>query len=473
MSNLETVDIGENTKLTAESIVHFASILPLSTSLKVLDLSAIKFSDISMQKLAEGLQANPPLCKLVIAGCLTAATSKELFLMKDALASNTRLEHIVWGKLNGGMMPDEIKAAREYIDDIEQTLKLNRRMQSHTASTQKKRNMGVKTYGNDDSASSTPISEQLLSRQVTSVSSPSSSTSPSRLTSKSSPRAVEAHSSKGHERRNDITGGNSSKAILEDHEKDHSPATPVENRSHSGNATGELEELRSTLNDLHLQFKKFQSSNRTSPQNQQNSSNQSSESNIILSKDDGNVDLKREVLEFVAEELKNDISEELVNVVRREYLDEAVESLNQDLEKEAVDRSNGISALEARLEALEIASKTAAVEREQTGIIIRALATKVDESINLLQKTFGMMRAKTDTSGQHITTTAASKIKHEWKNELLAYEQQQRSERTVIEEHLSRVTHRLTILEETVISEQESSLKALEAILTAAKNRKH
>ena len=79
LSNLETVDIGENTKLTAESIVHFASILPLSTSLKVLDLSAIKFSDISMQKLAEGLQANPPLCKLVIAGCLTAATSKELF----------------------------------------------------------------------------------------------------------------------------------------------------------------------------------------------------------------------------------------------------------------------------------------------------------------------------------------------------------------------------------------------------------
>ena len=62
--------------------------------------------------------------------------------MKDALASNTRLEYIVWGKLNGGMMPDEIKAAREYIDDIEQTLKLNRRMQSHTASTQKKRNMG-------------------------------------------------------------------------------------------------------------------------------------------------------------------------------------------------------------------------------------------------------------------------------------------------------------------------------------------
>ena len=41
-----------------------------------------------------------------------------------------------------------------------------------------------------------------------------------------------------------------------------------------------------------------------------------------------------------------------------------------------------------------------------------------------------------------------------------------------IEEHLARVSHRLNILEETVITEQESSLKALEAILTAAKNRK-
>ena len=79
LSNLETVNIGGNSKLTANSIVHFASILPLSTSLKVLDLSSIKFSGISMQKLAEGLQANPPLCKLVIAGCLTAATSKNFF----------------------------------------------------------------------------------------------------------------------------------------------------------------------------------------------------------------------------------------------------------------------------------------------------------------------------------------------------------------------------------------------------------
>ena len=62
--------------------------------------------------------------------------------------------------------------------------------------------------------------------------------------------------------------------------------------------------------------------------------------------------------------------------------------------------------------------------------------------------------------------------KGEWKDELATYEEQQRSERTVIEEHLARVSHRLIILEETVITEQESSLKALEAILTAAKNRK-
>ena len=39
-----------------------------------------------------------------------------------------------------------------------------------------------------------------------------------------------------------MTDENSSKAILEDQEKNHSPATPVENRSHFGNATGELEE---------------------------------------------------------------------------------------------------------------------------------------------------------------------------------------------------------------------------------------
>ena len=186
------------------------------------------------------------------------------------------------------------------------------------------------------------------------------------------------------------------------------------------------------MNDLHLQFKE-KSSNRTSPQNQRNRSNESgesSETNITVSKDDGNVNLKREVLEFVADQLKTDISEELVNVVRREYLDEAVESLNQDLEKEAVVRSNGISALESRLEVLENASKTAAIEREQTGIIIRALATKVDESINLMQKAFGMMRAENNTSDERITATAASNIKDEWRNELLAYEQQQRSERT-------------------------------------------
>ena len=472
LSNLESVDIGGNMKLTADSIVHFASILPLSTSLKVLDLSAIKFSGFSMQKLAEGLQANPPLCKLVIAGCVTAATSKELFLMKDALASNTRLEYIVWGTLDERMMPDEIKVARGYIDDIEQTLKLNRRMQSHTASTQKKRIMGVKTYGNDDPAPSTPISEQPSPQQLTSTSSPSSARSPSRLLSTSSPRAVEADQNEVYQLQNGMTGGNNSKAILEDQEKDRSPATPVENLSHFGNTTGELEELRSTLNDLHLQFKEFQSANRKSPQNKQSSSDESRETNIIVSRDDGNVDLKREVLEFVADQLKNDISEEIVDVVRSEYLDEAIESLNQDLEKEAVVRSNGISTLEARLEVLENASKTAAIEREQTGIIIRALATKVDESISLLQKAFGMIRAKNNTSDDHIPATAASKIKNEWKNELLAYEEQQRSERTVIEEHLSRVTHRLTILEETVISEQESSLKALEAILTAAKNRK-
>ena len=149
----------------------------------------------------------------------------------------------------------------------------------------------------------------------------------------------------------------------------------------------------------------------------------------------------------------------------------AVESLNQTGKSSGSQQWHII--LESRLEVLENASKTAAIEREQTGIIIRALATKVDESINLMQKAFGMMRAKNNTSDERITATAASNIKDEWRNELLAYEQQQRSERTVIEEHLSRVTHRLTILEETVISEQESSLKALEAILTAAKNRKH
>ena len=38
---------------------------------------------------------------------------------------------------------DDISLANEYMNDIEQTLKLNRRMQNHNASTQKKKSIIV------------------------------------------------------------------------------------------------------------------------------------------------------------------------------------------------------------------------------------------------------------------------------------------------------------------------------------------
>ena len=81
-------------------------------------------------------------------------------------------------------------------------------------------------------------------------------------------------------------------------------------------------------------------------------------------------------------------------VLKKENLDEVIESINQELEKEAFVRNNVVSKLELRLEKLENESKKAAIEREQSGVIIRALAKKVDESINILQETVAMIAAK-------------------------------------------------------------------------------
>jgi hypothetical protein len=55
LSNLEKLDCGENDGLTHQSIVYFANTLPLSTSLKHLDMSNIKLNLNAMQQISEGL----------------------------------------------------------------------------------------------------------------------------------------------------------------------------------------------------------------------------------------------------------------------------------------------------------------------------------------------------------------------------------------------------------------------------------
>ena len=60
-------------------------------------------------------------------------------------------------------------------------------------------------------------------------------------------------------------------------------------------------------------------------------------------------------------------------------------------------------------------------------------------------------------------------VREDIRNEFVAYEASRRSEMGVFENHLSVVSHRLRVLEQTVVSEQESNLNTLEAIMRASR----
>ena len=60
-------------------------------------------------------------------------------------------------------------------------------------------------------------------------------------------------------------------------------------------------------------------------------------------------------------------------------------------------------------------------------------------------------------------------VREDIRNEFVAYEASRRSEMGVFENHLSVVSHRLGVLEQTVLAEQESNLNTLEAIMLASR----
>ena len=480
LSRLEKLDCGENNKLTHQTVIYFAKILPLTTSLKYLDLSNIKLNKDSMQKISEGLQSNPPLRELIIADGITSIAAKELHCLKDALASNTRLEHVNWGTFDKNMTKDDISLANEYMNDIEQTLKLNRRMQNHNASTQKKKlkeSGSNHDDGNDDQNQFLDVKRNLSMRNSpSSINTPIMKSKKSPMSNLKKQQQVFEGENKNEIKSNEVVNNNeingNNNVVLG--EASQQLLTNNNNNNNNNNdqlvvsdSHEEIDELRSTLKELHEEFRKFQMKQSINDDNNNNNDDDDDDGD-----NDNNNMMKQQILEYVGEQLREDMSEELVDTVKKENLDEVIESINQELEKEAFVRNNVVSKLELRLEKLENESKKAAIEREQSGVIIRALAKKVDESINILQETVAMIAAKNMNQESQISQETVDNIKGEWKDELATYEEQQRSERTVIEEHLARVSHRLIILEETVITEQESSLKALEAILTAAKNRK-
>ena len=115
---------------------------------------------------------------MVVSGGITPDSAKGLHFFKDALASNTRLEYVTWGIFDKNMTKDDIGVANNYMNDIEQTLKLNRRMQSHTASVQKKKLLDTNIDGD---------ANVIDDKKISHVGNSSRDSTPTKLISQSSP----------------------------------------------------------------------------------------------------------------------------------------------------------------------------------------------------------------------------------------------------------------------------------------------
>ena len=231
--------------------------------------------------------------------------------------------------------------------------------------------------------------------------------------------------------------------------------------------TAEILQLRATLQDLHDKFASFESAGRASP---------------TEGVDQGL--LERQISERLAEHMEEDVTEKLKGTVQQSMLDAVIESLHEELERETVTRANSMNSVEERLKALEEESKLAKSERDQTAKVISALSEKVDQAISLLKDTISLAEekhesAESGTSKEVKPSTSASpaleksleNLRNEMKSELTAFDSSLRAEMTVFEGHVGKVSHRLGVLEETFIRDQESNLNALETILQVARQR--
>eukprot|EP00505_MAST-04D_sp_SCG-Rhode-Island_P003100 Stramenopile-MAST_4_protein_3100 len=506
LSKVNHLYLGANEEFTERTLSSFSRQLSCAHSLKRLDLQNVPVSQESIVELAHAIQLNPQLVQLVINGNMSFDAVQSLHEISEALSSNTRLQELSLGSFDKSIPEASQTHAKHFLAQIAKTLTLNRRMAASSLSispSPKPYRQPPQSPRHEAKETSNALGVRELSLNLW---------TPLRRHVDASPNInnLSIDVTPPHISDVEFTGVDELDAYVTALESDNgdyageAPKTPLRLDSpaveeyiinsstpvaagvapssttsldlpeltRSKGVTAEILQLRATLQGLHDKFASFESAGRASP---------------TEGVDQGL--LERQISERLAEHMEEDVTEKLKGTVQQSMLDAVIESLHEELERETVTRANSMNSVEERLKALEEESKLAKSEREQTAKIISALSEKVDQAIALLKDTISLAEENRESaeSGAGLREVEPSQsaspaleksiereienLRNEMKSELTVFDSSLRAEMTVFEGHVGKVSHRLGVLEETFIRDQESNLNALETILQVARQR--
>ena len=498
LSNLSQFYLGANLNMTEGALISFARAIPRASALARLDLQNICLSELGASELARAIQLNPTLMQLVVDGTILLSGAEQLEGISDALTSNTNFEELTLGQLDKGIAEGQQLEAKRWLEKISNTLKMNRRMHgvlsNHSAkgkallsldeaidagepallpaptgfvqaqtggSNENPINPFANMLGDTLGAPWTPLKTTVTGFDVgTFDANRAESDGWGVAKGVNDPFAIDSPSAPATN--NTITlspppsGSSPSTATMKrpGPSVERPPATSDPDTSITG-----MDDIREKLNSLRVQFDAFQPDSTTDKHDE--------------------AETRFRLAEQLSEQIKQELCEEFMGkMVAKVDWEDALESLHQELEQDIASKATSQQSLEERIAKLEEESRIAKEEREQAALIVGALSKKIDQAIILLKDTIAI----SENSSGNVNNEEVQKfvavakeleefkgVREDIRNEFVAYEASRRSEMGVFENHLSVVSHRLRVLEQTVVSEQESNLNTLEAIMRASR----
>ena len=471
LSSVEALLLGSNPDMTARTAELFLQVILAAPKLRQLDLQGVALNRAGAESLAKCLRALPALEQLVIDGPIEADAIAVITDISSAMASNTRITELEIGSSfvsqNGGSpsSPGQLEAARSAVQRIQNAVALNKR-------------------------SSKPQSLVEPSIRLEQRSTPRPHKAPAAASpSPSLDRIRSSTSLKDLQEQLDLLKGefqtlmNDPKPVVENVKTVTSTGASVVNppaalMNHLPTAVDSA-----PPSPVDPSTSMSQNSTIRSPSSRRIGSRASSPTGSPSASFDLKLDAAVEQLsesfslqlESTTDELRYQKEEE---TRRREEMQDRLDARMLGMAERLEACENRIAAFEAaelkhggaltavspgsgsseisesklyaRMQMLEEGMRKAEQERWKQAEVVQELASRVNQAVELLQRAVSTENVRTDDIVPRTAPTSP--------------------ENRALRAKVQRIEKRMAILEKTVVSEQESSLRALQAILEASQS---